>query len=85
LTVQCETFNIAAETRGFGQFSAPAAITRFSFTTDGRVVLENGGPGSIYVGVRHTTRPRQFGIRVLPSGVICPSGRPTNQNCDEDA
>lgn len=85
LTVQCETFNIANETRGFGAFSAPAALTRFTFTTDGRVVLENGGTGSVYVGVRHTTRPRQFGIRVLPSGVICPSGRPNNVSCDEDA
>lgn len=86
VTLQCEVFDINAETRGDASLEYPAATTVFGFTADGRLFMPTAAPGnrSFYFGVRSTNGGRRFAFRVLPSGVICTAGEPDTVRCAEE-
>ncbi len=73
LVVSCTTFNVATATGNQGVFAVPTAAGDLAFSPSGRVVLR-GIPGPYaYFQISDPTDAKRFGVRVLPSGVVCQS------------
>lgn len=81
LTAQCETFDVAAVTQAAGAFNEPAAPVTFAFSPSGRLI----GAPSVYVEVGSATDNKTYGMRILPSGIMCPASTLGGPLCDEDA
>ena len=75
LTVNCETFDISLPTPTgvVGAFSFPLAPGDLAFSPAGRVILRNIPGPYAYFQVQNPVESKVFGVRVLPSGVICQS------------
>ncbi len=76
LTVQCDTFDIAAETRGIGTLLAPPAGTVLGFSPNGRSLTIAGPAAPLYVQADTLGDTRKYGFRVLSSGVLCSAMEP---------
>lgn len=84
LTVECETFDLAALTRGLAVFNAPAAGFVFGFSPNGRAITPAGPAAPIFVEVANPADFKTYAFRVLPSGVLCPATAVGGPLCDEE-
>ena len=84
MTVFCEVFDIAVVTDTNGVFVAPAAPLTFGFAPSGRTFTALGPSAPIFVQVGSPADPKTYGLRILPSGVICPASTAAGPMCDEE-
>ena len=70
LVVDCEIYDVAAETNGLAQLLSPAPGL-LAFSPSGRTILQ-GIPGPYaYFQIGVAGDARRYGVRILPSGVTC--------------
>jgi prepilin-type N-terminal cleavage/methylation domain-containing protein len=83
LNVDCETWLLADRiTAGSNAtFTEPAGTVTFAFTPSGHLLGNGDAPVFVRIGTPETVR--NFGFRVLTSGVICQSSDPAG-GCDEE-
>ena len=81
--VTCEIFDLSAVTQTGGVFNAPAAPVVFAFAPSGRTITPAGPAAPLYFELGSPTDSKTYGLRILPSGIMCPASAPGGPLCDE--
>lgn len=84
LFVDCDTVDVTAITQTNGVLNEPTAAVVFAFLPSGRTVVQGGPPAPVYIEVGSAGDPKTYGLRILPSGVICPASTLGGALCDEE-
>lgn len=84
IIVTCQTYNIDIETDGQAVFTQPGVAMSLAFTPSGRLMVRNVAGPFAYFQVSNPNDIKTFGVRVMPSGVVCEASRAvTPPWCDQ--